>query len=113
MATKKTTKTTAKAARATKPSKTKITQAPAKAAKPDAATKKMSALDAAAKVLGETRQPMTCRELVDQMAAKRYWTSPGGATPWSTLNAAIAREIKVKGADSRFAKAERGKFARA
>jgi hypothetical protein len=113
MATKKTTKTTAKATQATKPPKTKITKAPTKSSKADAGAKKMSALDAAAKVLGETRQPMTCRELVDQMASKRYWTSPGGATPWSTLNAAIAREINVKGADSRFVKAERGKFARA
>jgi hypothetical protein len=38
---------------------------------------------------------------------------PGGATPWSTLNAAIAREMKVKGKDIRFVKSERGKFARA
>jgi hypothetical protein len=113
MATKKTAKATAKAKQATKPPKPRIAKAPAKSAKPDASTKKMSALDAAATVLAETRQPMTCRELVDQMAAKGYWTSPGGATPWSTLNAAIAREIKVKRADSRFVKAERGKFARA
>jgi hypothetical protein len=113
MATKKITKATAKATQATKQPRTRISKAPAKSAKPDAATKKMSALDAAAKVLGETRQPMTCRGLVDQMAAKGYWTSPGGATPWSTLNAAIAREIKVKGTDSRFVKSERGRFARA
>jgi hypothetical protein len=113
MANKKTTKATAKATQATKAPKTRIAKAPAKSAKPDAATKKMSALDAAAKVLGETRQPMTCREIVEAMASKGYWTSPGGATPWSTLNAAIAREIKVKGADSRFVKSERGKFARA
>jgi len=73
---------------------------------------KLSALDAAARVLGEIGQPMTCREIIDRMAAEGYWTSPNGKTPWSTLNAAIAREIMVKGADSRFAKAERGKFAR-
>jgi hypothetical protein len=100
-------KTTPKATKATKqekaqPKKTKANNG-----------KKLSALDAAAKVLGESRQPMTCRDLVDQMAAKGYWTSPSGATPWSTLNAAIAREIKVKGADSRFVKSERGKFSRA
>jgi hypothetical protein len=73
---------------------------------------KMSGLDAAAKVLAETGQPMNCRDLVDQMSAKGYWTSPGGATPWATLNAAISREIKVKGSDSRFTKADRGQFAR-
>jgi hypothetical protein len=112
MAKKKTTKATAKATPATKAPQARSGKTPPKQTKADAATKKMSALDAAAKVLGETRQPMTCRDLVDQMAAKGYWTSPGGAAPWSTLNAAIAREIKVKGADSRFVKAERGKFAR-
>jgi len=73
--------------------------------------KKLSGLDAAARVLGESKHPMTCREIVEAMAAKGYWTSPGGATPWGTLSAAIAREIKLKGADSRFVKAERGKFA--
>jgi len=113
MAAKKTAKTTAKPSKATKLVKNQTAKATPKQTKTEAGTKKMSALDAAAKVLGETRQPMTCRELVDQMAAKGYWTSPGGATPWSTLNAAIAREIKVKGADSRFVKSERGKFARA
>jgi hypothetical protein len=45
------------------------------------------------------------------MAAKNYWTSPGGATPWATLYSAIAREINEKGADARFVKTERGKFA--
>jgi hypothetical protein len=109
---------TSMSAKKTTPKSTKSTKAakheragPKKAKANDG--KKLSALEAAAKVLGETRQPMTCRELIDQMAAKGYWTSPGGATPWSTLNAAIAREIKVKGKDSRFVKSERGKFARA
>jgi hypothetical protein len=44
------------------------------------------------------------------MAAKRYWTSPGGKTPASTLYASIYQEIKTKGMDSRFRKTERGKF---
>jgi hypothetical protein len=108
MATKKPSKTTTESPKATKQAK----KAPAKRAKADAGNK-LSTLDAAAKVLSETRQPMTCREIVEAMAAKSYWTSPGGATPWSTLNAAIAREIKVKGADSRFVKSVCGKFARA
>jgi hypothetical protein len=64
------------------------------------------------KVLGETGKAMTCREIIELMASKRYWVSPGGATPWSTLSAAMAREIKLKGANSRFAKPEPGKFAR-
>jgi len=38
-------------------------------------------------------------------------TSPGGQTPHPTLYAAMAREIKVKGAESRFQKVDRGEFA--
>jgi hypothetical protein len=72
--------------------------------------KKLSCLDAAAKVLGETGQPMTCQEMIDAMAKKGYWSSPGGQTPAATLYSAILRELTNKGADSRFVKTERGKF---
>jgi hypothetical protein len=75
-----------------------------------APTKKLSALNAAVKVLGELDQAMTCPELIVAMAAKGYWTSPGGQTPASTLYAAVTREIKVQGDQSRFQKVERGKF---
>jgi hypothetical protein len=74
--------------------------------------KKVSVLDAAAKVLAEEGSPMTCKEMIAAMAAKGYWTSPGGQTPDATLYSAIAREITVKGANSRFQKTARGKFAR-
>jgi hypothetical protein len=74
--------------------------------------KRLSALDAAVKVLEETGQAMTCQEMIVAMAAKNYWTSPGGKTPQATLYSAIAREITAKGSHSRFVKAERGKFAR-
>jgi len=74
--------------------------------------KKLSALDAAAKVLAEAGQPMTCPEMIDAMAAKGYWTSPGGQTPAATLYSAILRECSAKGAESRFVKTERGKFGR-
>ena len=73
--------------------------------------KKTSCLDAAAKVLAEARGPMNTKELIEAMAAKGYWKSPGGKTPHSTLYAAIAREIAKKGDQSRFKKAEKGKFA--
>jgi HB1, ASXL, restriction endonuclease HTH domain len=79
----------------------------AKAEKP----KKVSALDAAARVLAEAATPMTTKEMVEQMAVKGYWTSPGGQTPAATLYSAIIRELAVKGKDSRFKKTERGKFA--
>jgi outer membrane biosynthesis protein TonB len=85
----------------------------AKAAKKkaDPNPKKVSALDAAAKVLGESGQPMTCLEMIDAMSKKGYWTSPGGATPQATLYSALLREIKTKGNEARFKKTERGKFA--
>jgi len=73
--------------------------------------KRMSALDAAAKVLAEADQPLTAKQMIEAMAAQGYWTSPGGATPHATLYAAIIREIKVKGAEARFTKTERGLFA--
>jgi hypothetical protein len=74
--------------------------------------KKVSALDAAAKVLEETGQPMRCQEMIAQMAAKGYWISPNGRTPSATLYSAVLREIAAKGEDARFVKTERGKFAR-
>ncbi len=73
---------------------------------------KLSALDAAAKVLEGSAQAMTCPELIEAMADKGYWSSPNGKTPSATLYAAIAREIATKGREARFAKTERGKFAR-
>ena len=75
--------------------------------------KKLSCLDAAAKVLAETGEPLNTKRLVEAMAEKGYWTSPGGKTPHATLYSAILREINGKGAESRFVKSERGKFAHA
>ncbi|MFL5241261.1 MAG: winged helix-turn-helix domain-containing protein [Gemmataceae bacterium] len=112
MATKKT-KANIRAAKVTeamKSAKAQNAKAPGKRVKASAETKKPSALDAAARVLAGTSQPMNSTELVDKMAAKGYWTSPGGKTPHATLHAAISREIKVKGAESRFAKVGPGKF---
>ena len=54
---------------------------------------------------------MNCQELIAMMAAKGYWTSPGGKTPHATLVSALLREITVKGNESRFVKTEPGKFA--
>jgi hypothetical protein len=74
--------------------------------------KKVSALDAATRVLAEECRPMTCQEMIDSMAAKGYWASPKGATPAATLYSAILRELTTKGSAARFAKTDRGKFAR-
>ena len=73
---------------------------------------KMSCIDAAAKVLSEKGEPMNCKEMIEAMAAKGYWTTPGGQTPQATLYSGILKEISTKGKESRFQKTDRGRFAR-
>jgi len=73
--------------------------------------KKMSCLDAAAKVLSDAGTAMTTGEMIEAMAKKKLWSSPNGQTPSATLYSAILRELKTKGKDARFKKTERGKFA--
>jgi hypothetical protein len=87
----------------------KTTKKPVK--KPAVPAKRMSALDAAFKVLSEAKEPMNTVAMIEAMASKAYWTSPGGKTPHATLYAAITREINVKGDETRFVKKERGLFA--
>jgi len=99
----------AKDAKAKKADKAKKPRA--KKAKTDK-PKRVSGLDAAAKVLEESGQPMTAKEMVEAAEAKGYWKSPGGKTPHATIVSAIIREIAKKGDASRFAKTERGKFTR-
>ncbi|MCY2987671.1 MAG: winged helix-turn-helix domain-containing protein [Planctomycetota bacterium] len=88
-----------------------------KAKQADAATegagKKVSCLDAAARVLAEAGEPLNAKQMIEAITTKGYWTSPAGKTPHATLYSAILREITVKGNDARFRKAERGKFATA
>jgi hypothetical protein len=72
---------------------------------------KLTALGAAARVLAETKQPMSCPELIAAMAAKGYWRSPAGKTPHATLSSAIQREIEVKKDQSRFKKTAPGHYA--
>ena len=74
--------------------------------------KKLSALDAAARVLEEAGQPLNCQGMIAAMTAKGYWTSPNGQTPAATLYSALLKEITKKGAASRFQKTDRGQFAR-
>jgi hypothetical protein len=100
---------TSSAAAKKRPSATRETSLPGEG--PAAPAKKLSALDAAALVLREAGQPLSCPELIAQMAAKGYWSSPKGLTPASTLYAAIAREVKRKGAVSRLVRTGPGRFA--
>ena len=72
--------------------------------------KRASGLDAAAKVLAEAGEPMSCKAIVERMLAKGLWQT-SGQTPASTIYAAITREITGKGDDARFRKVARGRFA--
>jgi hypothetical protein len=96
---------------AKKPATTKSTRAKKTSNGGKATAKKTSALDAAAKLLAASKEPMTTQEMIDALAAKNLWKSPGGKTPDRTLYSAILREIGTKGKDARFKKTERGKFA--
>jgi hypothetical protein len=106
----KTTKTLSKQPPATKakkkPAAGKSPRPKAKAAK----IAKLSAIDAAAKVLTESKEPLTTRELIALMADRKLWTSPAGKTPERTLYSALTREINAKGKDARFVKTDRGRF---
>ncbi|MBU4270744.1 MAG: winged helix-turn-helix domain-containing protein [Planctomycetes bacterium] len=104
------TRKTVKKATAKAPSRSKKRPAKKTATKATKA-KSMSGLDAAAKVLTESGQPMTAKEMVEAAEAKGYWKSPGGQTPHATIYSAIIREIAKKSDASRFVKTERGKFA--
>lgn len=68
------------------------------------------ALDAAAKVLEEAGEPLSCKAIVERAFEKGYWRSEG-KTPHATVYAAILREMQKKGDESRFVKVERGRFA--
>jgi hypothetical protein len=73
--------------------------------------KRVSALDAAAQVLKGANKPMRATELIEAMAERNLWQSPGGKTPHATLYAAMVREARDKGDASRFTKVDRGMFA--
>ena len=55
----------------------------------DQRAKRSSGLDAAARVLAESNEPMGVRQIVDVALEKGYWKS-GGKTPWATIYAAVA-----------------------
>ena len=83
----------------------------AKKAKTEKKPKRLSGLDTVARVLEETGEPMNVKQIVELAEQKHYWKSPGGKTPWATIYSAMIRECAARGQDSRFRKAERGKFA--
>ncbi|MCC6579525.1 MAG: winged helix-turn-helix domain-containing protein [Phycisphaeraceae bacterium] len=72
--------------------------------------KKLSLLDAAAHVLAESNEPMTVKQMLEQVIARNLWMPGAGKTPHATLAAAIIREIAGKGDKARFTKVDRGQF---
>ena len=70
-----------------------------------------SVLDGAATILSNASTPMSCGEMIDAILKRKLWTTQG-KTPAATLSSAILRDIKKNGKQSRFAKAERGRFRR-
>ncbi len=104
---------TRKNATATKAATKKSASKPAKkqttASKTPTAPTKMSQINAAMAVLRKARKPMNCKEMVEAMEAQGLWSTPGGKTPHATLYASILRDI-ARGAETRFAKVDRGQF---
>lgn len=88
----------------------KRTAAPKAKAPAEKKPKRVSALDAAAQVLAKASKPMHAQELITAMADQGLWKSPGGKTPHATLYAAMMREERDKGRESRFRKVDRGQF---
>lgn len=83
---------------------------PAKGKKSSPEGRKLTGLDAAAKVLAEVGTPLKCTEIVERALKQGYWQT-NGQTPSATLYSAMLREINVKGKDSRFQRTDKGTFA--
>jgi len=71
------------------------TKAAKKTKKTDAEPERLSALDAAAKVLAETNEPMTSQEMITAMTEKNYWTSPGGNLSQDTIHLVILKQHRA------------------
>ena len=69
----------------------------------------MTMLDAAYRVLCESKKPLTCQEIIGLVFKKKYARS-SGSTPANTINAAIIREIGRLDDKARFIKVGRGLF---
>jgi hypothetical protein len=70
---------------------------------------KMSMLDAAVEVLKAAKEPLTVKDITRAVFEKGL-AATNGRTPHATLSAAMGREIKARGAQSRFRRADRGRF---
>jgi len=69
----------------------------------------MSGLEAAYKVLSESGEAMTARQICETALNMGYW-EPQGSTPEATISSAMIIEMRKKGDDSRFERVGRGLF---
>lgn len=69
----------------------------------------MSMLDAAAEVLKDAKEPLGVKDITRRIFEQDLSASDG-RTPHATLSAAMCREIKARGAESRFRRTGRGLF---
>ena len=69
----------------------------------------MSALDAAANVLGSEGRSLRVEELTERMLSQGVWSS-AGRTPAATVHAQLATDVKKKGPKSRFVRTAPGTF---
>lgn len=87
-------------------------KAPSAAPSPRAVpTKGLSLVCAAAVVLERSNAPLSVKAMIDAAKAQGFWTPRAGKTPEQTLYSAVIREIRDRGAASRFRKEGRGLFA--
>ncbi len=70
---------------------------------------KSEALEAAAKVLAKAKNPLTAKNIMQEILRQKLWFTTG-KTPHITLASALSRDIKKLGKKSRFKRADRGLF---
>ena len=70
----------------------------------------MNALDAAVVVLGDAEGPLHYQEITKRILERKLWTTEG-RTPWDTVNAGLAVEIKNRGSASRYIRVSPGRYA--
>jgi hypothetical protein len=96
-------KTQSSKAKADNPVATKKSDAPQE--------KRLSLIDAAVQVLGDAKEALGCKQMVERIIERDLWSPrSGGKTPHATLYSAILRDIQKHGDDARFTKVDRGQF---
>lgn len=70
----------------------------------------MNSLDAVAAVLEKADKPLHYKEVTERILAEGLWETQG-KTPWNTINAQLAVDIKKHGSLSRFQRTEPGMYA--